>query len=393
VNQKNYTAQKAIRIFMNLEDSGVLKSTSIKWFGKNLVSLRGEKNALDGLWGDITDRVVTVGVDVTNMPMSYETPEGYLGFDVDIANYICSYLGWSMRIYPIDPANVDVELQSGNIDMAMGIPESDEHAGFSYSPSYLTSRYVLVARVKGSVKDRSALKGKTLGVAVTDLDVLQQDPKFVESLGLTWNPYTIQIEPHDYIAELFNAIARFNTIVLDFDRDIWGYICLGTFKQRTIAGEVGSSTMPHKVNPIDFENAEGNLGIANAVFEHLAAKLPISRLQRDLTDSTVLRNVGVPYGHTLIALASLKKGLGKIFVNETAIHADLEANWAVVAEAIQTILRREGYPKPYETLKELTRTNDVINETSIHNFIETLNVSEEVKAELRQITPFNYTGM
>ena len=175
--------EQATAAMQELADSGVLKSTSLKWFGENLVSLRGEKNALDGLWGDITDRVVTVGVDVTNMPMSYETPEGYLGFDVDIANYICSYLGWSMRIYPIDPANVDVELQSGNIDMAMGIPESDEHAGFSYSPSYLTSRYVLVARVKGSVKDRSALKGKTLGVAVTDLDVLQQDPKFVESLG------------------------------------------------------------------------------------------------------------------------------------------------------------------------------------------------------------------
>ena len=166
-----------------LAEGGVLRSTSLKWFGENLVSLRGEKGALDELRADITERTVTVGVDITNMPMSYETAEGYLGFDVDIANYICSYLGWSMLIYPIDPANVDVELQSGNIDMAMGIPLGDEKAGFSYSPEYLTSRYVLVARVTGSVRDRSALKGKTLGVVITDLDVLQQDEKFVESLG------------------------------------------------------------------------------------------------------------------------------------------------------------------------------------------------------------------
>lgn len=212
-------------------------------------------------------------------------------------------------------------------------------------------------------------------------------------LGLERSFPTTQIEHYDNLAALFDASKRINTILMDLCKDVWQYISMGYFKQRIQKNEVGSSAMPHKVNPIDFENAEGNLGIANAVFEHLAAKLPISRLQRDLTDSTVLRNVGVPYGHTLIALASLKKGLGKIFVNETAIHADLEANWAVVAEAIQTILRREGYPKPYETLKELTRTNDVINETSIHNFIETLNVSESVKAELRQITPFNYTGM
>ena len=212
-------------------------------------------------------------------------------------------------------------------------------------------------------------------------------------LGLVRSYPTTQIEHYDNLAALFDASKRIDTILVDLCKDIWQYISMGYFKQRIQKNEVGSSAMPHKVNPIDFENAEGNLGIANAIFEHLAAKLPISRLQRDLTDSTVLRNVGVPYGHLLIALASLQKGLGKIYVNEPAIHADLENNWAVVAEAIQTILRREGYPKPYETLKELTRTNDVINENSIHNFIETLNVSEDVKAELRQITPFNYTGM
>ena len=212
-------------------------------------------------------------------------------------------------------------------------------------------------------------------------------------LGLVRSYPTTQIEHYDNLAALFDASKRIDTILVDLCKDIWQYISMGYFKQRIQKNEVGSSAMPHKVNPMDFENAEGNLGIANAIFEHLAAKLPISRLQRDLTDSTVLRNVGVPYGHLLIALASLQKGLGKIYVNEPAIHADLEDNWAVVAEAIQTILRREGYPKPYETLKELTRTNDVINENSIHNFIETLNVSEDVKAELRQITPFNYTGM
>lgn len=175
--------EQATAAMRELADGGVLKSTSLKWFGENLVNLKGEKNALEGLWGDVEDRVVTVGVDITNMPMSYETAEGFLGFDVDVANYICSYLGWSMQIYPIDPANVDVELQSGNIDMAMGVKESEMHTGFSYSPAYLTSRYVLVARVSGSVKDRSALKGKNLGVAISDVDVLQQDPKFVESLG------------------------------------------------------------------------------------------------------------------------------------------------------------------------------------------------------------------
>lgn len=212
-------------------------------------------------------------------------------------------------------------------------------------------------------------------------------------LGLERSFPTTQIEHYDNLAALFDASKRINTILMDLCKDIWQYISMGYFKQRIQKNEVGSSAMPHKVNPIDFENAEGNLGIANAVFEHLSAKLPISRLQRDLTDSTVLRNVGVPYGHVLIALASLKKGLGKIFVNETAIHNDLEANWAVVAEAIQTILRREGYPKPYETLKELTRTNDVINAEAIANFIETLNVSETIKEELRTITPFNYTGM
>lgn len=212
-------------------------------------------------------------------------------------------------------------------------------------------------------------------------------------LGLQRSYPTTQIEHYDNLAALFDTLKRINTILIDLDRDMWTYISMEYFKQRIKAGEVGSSAMPHKVNPIDFENSEGNLGIANAIFEHLSAKLPISRLQRDLTDSTVLRNVGVPLGHTLIGFKSLIKGLGKLIVNEAAFAEDLENNWAVVAEAIQTILRREGYPQPYEALKGLTRTNEAINAKTIANFIDTLQISDAVKAELKQITPSNYTGL
>ncbi len=212
-------------------------------------------------------------------------------------------------------------------------------------------------------------------------------------LGLTRSFPTTQIEHYDNLAALFDAFKRINTILIDFSRDVWQYISMNYFKQKIVKGEIGSSAMPHKVNPIDFENAEGNLGIANAVFEHLSAKLPISRLQRDLTDSTVLRNVGVPVSHALIALASLKKGINKLELNEAAIRADLEDNWAVTAEAIQTILRREGYPKPYEALLELTRKNEKITEQAIKDFIKGLNVSDEIKQELLQISPFNYVGL
>jgi adenylosuccinate lyase len=217
---------------------------------------------------------------------------------------------------------------------------------------------------------------------------------FVEnSLGLHHSFPTTQIEHYDHFAAFFDALKRINTILIDLDRDIWTYVSMDYFKQKIKAGEIGSSAMPHKVNPIDFENSEGNLGIANAIFEHLSAKLPLSRLQRDLTDSTVLRNIGVPMGHTLIAFEATLKGLNKLLLNEEKFAEDLEKNWAVVAEAIQTILRREGYPNPYEALKDLTRTNTVINKEAIHNFIGTLNVSEEVRAELMQITPSNYLGI
>lgn len=216
---------------------------------------------------------------------------------------------------------------------------------------------------------------------------------FLDSIGLKRSQYTTQIEHYDQLAALFDAYKRINTILIDFSRDIWQYVSMEYFKQQLKKGEVGSSAMPHKVNPIDFENAEGNLGIANALFEHLSAKLPVSRLQRDLTDSTVLRNVGVPMSHSLIALNSLTKGMQKLLLNEKQLQADLEDNWAVVAEAIQTILRREGFPKPYEALKDLTRTNAKINAKNLHAFIDKLKISASLKKELKKITPHNYTGV
>lgn len=231
-------------------------------------------------------------------------------------------------------------------------------------------------------------------VAYPSIDWKAFGTKFVqETLGLQHSFPTTQIEHYDHMAALFDALKRINTIILDLDRDFWTYVSMDYFKQKIKAGEVGSSAMPHKVNPIDFENSEGNLGIANALFEHLSAKLPVSRLQRDLTDSTVLRNIGVPFAHTLIAFQSTLKGLGKLLLNREKFEQDLENNWAVVAEAIQTILRREAYPNPYEALKGLTRTNEKINQESIANFIDTLEVTAEIKNELKQITPSNYTGI
>ena len=214
-----------------------------------------------------------------------------------------------------------------------------------------------------------------------------------EKLALSRSYPTTQIEHYDNLAAVFDAMKRINTILLDLDRDMWTYISMNYFKQKIKEGEIGSSAMPHKVNPIDFENSEGNIGIANAIFEHLSAKLPVSRLQRDLTDSTVLRNVGVPIAHTMIAFKSLLKGLNKLVLNEAAIRQDLDENWAVVAEAIQTILRRENYPNPYEALKNLTRTNKPIDKQAIHNFIDELSVSEALKKELKNISPFNFTGI
>jgi len=244
----------------------------------------------------------------------------------------------------------------------------------------------ILGKINGAVGNYNAH-----AVAYPDIDWQEFSKNFVESLGLNWNPYTIQIEPHDYIAEFFHALSRFNTILLDFDRDIWGYISQGFFKQKTIAGEIGSSTMPHKVNPIDFENSEGNIGLANALFHHLAEKLPVSRWQRDLTDSTVLRNIGVGVAHTSIAIQASLKGISKLEINAAVIEADLDANWEVLAEPVQTVMRRYGIEKPYEKLKELTRGNR-INAADMQAFIEKLEMPEEAKQELIKLTPRSYTG-
>ena len=286
------------------------------------------------------------------------------------------------------------------------IPMLAKTHGQPASPTRLGKEiYVFVERLKIQLEQMRAIPysakfGGATGnfnahfVAYPSIDWVSFANDFLTNkLKISRSQTTTQIEHYDNLAALFDAMKRINTILVDLDRDMWTYISMEYFKQKIKAGEIGSSAMPHKVNPIDFENSEGNLGIANAFFEHLAAKLPISRLQRDLTDSTVLRNVGVPIAHTMIALASLQKGLTKLLLNEEAIARDLEKNWAVVAEAIQTVLRREAYPNPYEALKELTRTNEGINANSIASFIEGLDVSEEIKAELRLITPASFTGI
>ncbi len=244
----------------------------------------------------------------------------------------------------------------------------------------------LLGKINGAVGNYNAHLS-----AYPDIDWQANAQTFVEGLGLSWNPYTTQIEPHDYIAELFDAIARFNTIMIDFNRDIWGYISVGYFKQKTIAGEVGSSTMPHKVNPIDFENSEGNLGLANAIFQHLAGKLPISRWQRDLTDSTVLRNMGVGFGYCAIAYASVIKGMSKLEINEDKLATDLNNSWEVLAEPIQTIMRRYGVDEPYEKLKALTRGQKITPEI-LSNFVETLSIPESAKDDIRGMTPASYIG-
>ena len=248
------------------------------------------------------------------------------------------------------------------------------------------SNIPLLGKINGAVGNYNAHLS-----AYSDVDWQSNAKTFVESLGISWNAYTTQIEPHDYIAELFDAMARFNTIIIDLDRDIWGYVSLGYFKQKVIAGEVGSSTMPHKVNPIDFENSEGNLGLANAIFSHMATKLPISRWQRDLTDSTVLRNMGVGMAYSLIAYQSTMKGLNKLEINEQRLAEDLNQSWEILAEPIQTVMRRYNVAEPYEKLKALTR-GQAINREVLDQFIETLEIPEQAKAELRQLSPDTYIG-
>jgi adenylosuccinate lyase len=244
----------------------------------------------------------------------------------------------------------------------------------------------LLGKINGAVGNYNAHLA-----AYPELDWAAIAEKFVTGLGLDWNPYTTQIEPHDYIAEYFDVVTRFNTVLLDFDRDIWAYISIGYFRQKTVAGEVGSSTMPHKVNPIDFENSEGNLGLANAVFTHLGQKLPISRWQRDLSDSTALRNLGVGVAHSLIAYQSTMKGIGKLDVDSARLAADLDANWEVLAEPIQTVMRRYGIEKPYEKLKELTRGKR-IDAASLQAFIDSLELPDEARQRLKAMIPASYTG-
>ncbi len=283
------------------------------------------------------------------------------------------------------------------------IPMMSRTHGQPASPTTLGKEFAnVVHRIRRQLEQIAAVEmlGKFNGAvgnynahlsAYPDSDWPAISRQFVESMGLDWNPYTTQIEPHDYIAELFDALVRLNTILIDFSRDCWGYISIGYFRQKTVAGEVGSSTMPHKVNPIDFENAEGNLGIANAVLTHLAQKLPISRWQRDLTDSTVLRNLGTGVGHVLIALDSLKRGIGKLEVDADVISADLEHNWEVLAEPIQTVMRRYGVEQPYEKLKALTR-GQKIDARAVREFVEALEIPATAKQELIKLTPASYIG-
>tara|TARA_R110001599_G_scaffold353866_1_gene600926 strand:+ start:49118 stop:50494 length:1377 start_codon:yes stop_codon:yes gene_type:complete len=296
-------------------------------------------------------------------------------------------------------ANALSELATNSADAAM---LSRTH-GQTASPTTMGKEVAnVVARLRRQLDQLSKLEflGKINGAvgnynahlsAYPDVDWQANAETFVTSLGLTWNSYTTQIEPHDYMAELFDALARFNTVLIDFNRDIWGYISLGYFKQRTIAGEVGSSTMPHKVNPIDFENAEGNLGLANAILQHMSAKLPISRWQRDLTDSTVLRNMGVGAAYSLIAYQSALKGIGKLELNEARLALDLDNSWEVLAEPIQTVMRRYGIEKPYEKLKELTRGQEMSTEV-IQAFVSKLNLPDAARKELLALTPASYIG-
>eukprot|EP00932_Pfiesteria_piscicida_P007381 SRR837773.17452.p1 GENE.SRR837773.17452~~SRR837773.17452.p1 ORF type:complete len:400 (-),score=114.77 SRR837773.17452:147-1346(-) len=285
------------------------------------------------------------------------------------------------------------------------VPMLAKTHGQPASPTNLAKEFkVFVERIEGQLKllkqvPHSCKFGGATGnmnahlVTFPDIDWRSFANDFCsEKLGLQRQQYTTQIEHYDNMGAIFDTIKRINTILLDMCKDIWMYVSMEYFKQKIVAGEVGSSAMPHKVNPIDFENAEGNLGMANAIFEHLSQKLPVSRLQRDLTDSTVLRNIGVPMGHVAIALSSIVRGLDKLLINKAAIDSDLERNWAVVAEAIQNILRREAYPKPYEALRDLTRTNEVMNQKRIHDFVDTLSVNDAIKAELKAVTPFNYIG-
>ncbi|MBO1928401.1 adenylosuccinate lyase [Thiomicrorhabdus sp. 6S2-11] len=323
----------------------------------------------------------------------------------DINNLSYALMLKDAREYVIIPGMDEViakiaEMATEMADIPMlsrthGQPASPTTAGKEFANvAYRLQRQakqLMDVRIMGKINGATGNYNAHLA-AYPEIDWYALTEQFVNSLGLMWNPYTIQIEPHDYIAEYFHVMQRYNTILIDFDRDVWGYISNGFFKQKTVAGEIGSSAMPHKVNPIDFENSEGNLGIANAIFDHLGQKLPISRWQRDLTDSTVLRNLGVGVAHTMISLQATMKGLGKLEVNADAMAQDLDNNWEVLAEAIQTVMRRHGFEKPYEKLKDLTRGQKV-NKEIMQNFVDSLEgLPEDAKQRLRDMTPATYIG-
>ena len=379
-----------IKETFSVEDAQVIKEIekttnhdvkAVEYFIKEKLRAVGEEKALEWVHFGLTSQ----DINNTAVPLSWKHALEY--------EYLPSLL------------NLNQEIRLLATEWAT-IPMLARTHGQPASPTRLGKELmVFVERIENAVEQMlyipvNAKFGGATGnfnahhLAFPKVDWVQFANEFVEDvLGLQRLQFTTQIEHYDNLAASFDAMKRINNILIDFCRDAWTYISIDYFKQKTKKGEVGSSAMPHKVNPIDFENAEGNLGIANALLEHLSAKLPISRLQRDLTDSTVLRNIGVPVAHTTIAFRSIEKGLSKLVLNNEKIYADLEDNWAVVAEAIQTVLRREGYPNPYETLKTLTRGNQAINKDSIHSFINELPVSAKVKKELLAITPHNYTGV
>lgn len=354
---------------------------AVEYFIKNFLKKHNETKSIEWVHFGLTSQ----DVNNTAIPMSLKHFFEY--------EYLPSILNLQNQITDLAKKYKDISL----LARTHGQPASPTKLGkeMMVFVERLQNQIQLLVHIPATAKFGGATGNfNAHNVAYPQKKWIQLANEFVEKeLHLQRQQFTTQIEHYDNLAAQCQAVSRINTILTDFCRDIWQYISQDYFKQKTKAGEVGSSAMPHKVNPIDFENAEGNLGMANAIFEHLAAKLPISRLQRDLTDSTVLRNIGVPFAHTILAMLSIKKGLEKLVVNETKINEDLDNNWAVVAEAIQTILRRENYPNPYEALKDLTRGNAQINKQSMHQFIDGLKVSKELKKELKAITPFNYTGI
>jgi adenylosuccinate lyase len=392
INLAEKTSQElhAIKENFSMEDAQEIKTIeqttnhdvkAVEYFIKNRLKAVGEEEVLEWVHFGLTSQ----DVNNTAIPLSWKHALEY--------EYLPALLNLNREIRLLAVEWKEVPM----LARTHGQPASPTRLGKEFM--------VFVERIENAVEQILSIPinakfGGATGnfnahhIAFPNTDWIQFANEFVDDvLGLQRLQFTTQIEHYDNLAASFDAMKRINTILIDFCRDLWTYISIDYFKQKTKKGEVGSSAMPHKVNPIDFENAEGNLGLANALLEHLSAKLPVSRLQRDLTDSTVLRNIGAPVAHITIALRSIEKGLGKLVLNSEKIYADLDDNWAVVAEAIQTVLRREAYPNPYEALKDLTRGAKTINQTAIHNFIDSLSVSAKVKKELKAITPHNYTGI